>query len=455
MKVSQFTRYTKFEDGLVLYNTYSGSLGFVSKSKCQNEYQNIKRSIDEKMNHQSLDLIDYSEFFISNFCVDDDVDEINMVSEDYLYRCWDPRNIFFICVLNNFCNFNCQYCYENHNEREFSKESMDNLLNSIIAYNQHIKLSKIGVEWYGGEPLLSKDRIIYFTRELNAFCECNNISPVYAITTNGYDLLPEVVNEFLDLGINSFQITIDGDPNLHNKLRPLKNGDGTWDRIIENLKYMASLDKSFHVMIRVNYTYETLEHFDQLLDLIKINFDIDRFSIFFHGISDWGGSSSGNTMVIDDDKVKTYIACEMIERSINKGINITRLNTAFSRYGRVCYASIPNHFVVSADEKLRKCTFDMPEFDDFNCVGDISDAILSVNRIKSSNFETPKHYNDKCMKCDILPICMNMSCPKTNLHRENINCSIDRILIDKVYEAKYRLIKKGQFSTTRLTGILY
>jgi len=454
MKVSQFTRYTKYKDDLVVYNTYNGGVGVINQKSNPLEYSSVIKAIDEKMKNAKLFEDSFSKNFLNNFCVHDDADEINILSEDHLTRAWDPRNLFFICVINNFCNFKCNYCYEEHDKKEISQMTIDKLFEAIVNYHKNVKLNKIGIEWYGGEPLLSKDILIMFTNRLNKFCNENKVLPVYAITTNGYDLVPNVVDTFIDLGITSFQITIDGNENLHNRLRPLKNGGGTWSRITENLKYMASLRKNFHVMVRVNYTYETLEHYDELLDFMKDNFDNDRFSIFFHGISDWGGNSTDNATVVEDD-IKTYIACEMIERTIQKGINITRLNTAFSRYGKVCYASIPNHFVVSSDGKLRKCTFDMPKFDYYNCVGDINSGVIAINRDKSSNFETPKHYNETCLKCDILPVCMNMSCPKTNLYRELKDCTIDRVLIDKVYESKYRLIKSGNYSSTKLVGILY
>lgn len=454
MKVSQYTRYTKYGDDVIVYNTYNGALGSLNKNTATDEYNNVISAIDKKAECRALETKKYSQEFLSNFCVEDDVDEINVLAADYLARCWDPQNLYFICVVNNFCNFKCAYCYETHDKQQFSASALDNLYQAIVDYHSKVNLKKIGIEWYGGEPLLSKDLILSFTKKLNSFCKMNDIETIYAITTNGYELTSEVATEFVELGITSFQITIDGAEYLHNKLRPLKNGSGTWSKIIENLEHMKTLDKLFHVIIRVNYTYETLECFDEFLDYFESHFDSSRFSLFFHGISDWGGDSSDSEMIVDES-VKTYIACELIERTIKRGINVTRFNTAYSRYGRVCYASIPNHFVVSSDEKLRKCTFDMPEYDAFNCVGDISDGILNIDGFKLANFAAPKFYNQKCLQCDILPICMNMSCPKTNLHREDRECSMDKRLVDKVYEAKYRLAQDGNLSLTTLTGILY
>ena len=454
MKVSKFTRYTEYENDLIVYNTFNGGLGAINKQENPNEYDIIKSIIDQGHSVEDVEALNLNKDFLSNFCVADNVDEINMLSVDYLSRNWDPCNLYFICVVNNYCNFICNYCYESHDKKEFSTELLENLYSSIINYSQNYQLNKIGIEWYGGEPLLSKDKIVSFTKKLNEYCIKNNIAAAYAITTNGYELTPDVAKTFLEIGIKSFQITIDGNEELHNKLRPLKSGKGTWKQIMDNLKFMATLPDNFHVMIRVNYTFETLEHFDELLDFIDHNFDRDRFSIFFHGISDWGGKSKDNINVVDDG-INTFIACEMIERTIQKGINITRLNTAFSRYGKVCYASIPNHFVISSDGLARKCTFDMPQYDSFNHVGDINSGYLNIDRMKSCNFEAPKYFNKKCINCDILPICMNLSCPKTNLYDAEKECTIDRTLIDKVYEAKYRLLKNGKYTSTKLIGLLY
>ena len=59
------------------------------------------------------------------------------------------------------------------------------------------------------------------------------------IITNGLLLTPEVVDRLLPFGLNGIKITLDGDRDTHNRMRPLRGGQGTFDRIVENIRRVA------------------------------------------------------------------------------------------------------------------------------------------------------------------------------------------------------------------------
>ena len=50
---------------------------------------------------------------------------------------------------------------------------------------------------------------------------------------------PEVVDRLLPFGLSGVKITLDGDRDTHNRMRPLRGGQGTFDRIIENIRRVA------------------------------------------------------------------------------------------------------------------------------------------------------------------------------------------------------------------------
>ena len=43
----------------------------------------------------------------------------------------------------------------------------------------------------------------------------------------------------LPFGLNGIKITLDGDRDTHNRMRPLRGGQGTFDRIVENIRQVA------------------------------------------------------------------------------------------------------------------------------------------------------------------------------------------------------------------------
>ena len=52
-------------------------------------------------------------------------------------------------------------------------------------------------------------------------------------------LTEEVVDRLLPFGLKGVKITLDGDRETHNRMRPLRGGQGTFDRIIENMRRVA------------------------------------------------------------------------------------------------------------------------------------------------------------------------------------------------------------------------
>ena len=59
------------------------------------------------------------------------------------------------------------------------------------------------------------------------------------IITNGLLLSREMVERLNPLGLNGIKITLDGDRETHNRTRPLRGGQGTFDRIIPNTRDIA------------------------------------------------------------------------------------------------------------------------------------------------------------------------------------------------------------------------
>ena len=60
MKVSQYTRYTKYGDDVIVYNTYNGALGSLNKNTATDEYNNVISAIDKKAECRALETKKYS-----------------------------------------------------------------------------------------------------------------------------------------------------------------------------------------------------------------------------------------------------------------------------------------------------------------------------------------------------------------------------------------------------------
>lgn len=86
----------------------------------------------------------------------------------------------------------------------------------------------------------------------------------YTFVKDGYLLSEKNINILLKNKVKHIAITIDGLKKQHDSLRTLKNGGGTFDKIIENLKYIRDNVKTrtLSISLRSNLTIKALEHIE-------------------------------------------------------------------------------------------------------------------------------------------------------------------------------------------------
>jgi uncharacterized protein len=95
------------------------------------------------------------------------------------------------------------------------------------------------------------------------------------IITNGLLLTPEVVDRLVPFGLNGVKITLDGDRDTHNRMRPLRGGQGTFDRIIRNVRAVAHKTR---VAIGGNFDESSVDSYPALLDFLKEQDFADKLS---------------------------------------------------------------------------------------------------------------------------------------------------------------------------------
>src|SRR5204862_5629581 len=93
--------------------------------------------------------------------------------------------------------------------------------------------------FFGGAPLLNLPVMYYLAERLALAAKAFGVEQRITIITNGLLLSREIVDRLLPYGLKGVKITLDGDRDTHNRMRPLRGGQGTFDRIIENVKAVA------------------------------------------------------------------------------------------------------------------------------------------------------------------------------------------------------------------------
>jgi len=139
------------------------------------------------------------------------------------------------------CNLACSYCaysgkYENqrtHNDASMPLDMMKKAVDFIMSRSRNVK--EVALGWYGGEPLLyfeNLQKIVAYVKE-----EYEGRRVMHTMTTNG-TLFNDEILTFLQENNFNVSISWDGPKELHDQNRVFPDGSGSFDVIMENVKYI-------------------------------------------------------------------------------------------------------------------------------------------------------------------------------------------------------------------------
>jgi uncharacterized protein len=170
------------------------------------------------------------------------------------------------------CNFACDYCFQgdhgdyNKHADQMSLDDSARLADWIELRLDELKPKRLTITFFGGEPLLNIPVIYDQAERALAACQKRGVTLSLGIITNGLLLTEELVDRLLPYGLGYVKVTLDGDRDTHNKMRPLRGGQGTFDRIIENVRKVAG---KVRIAVGGNFDADSVESFPALLDFLK------------------------------------------------------------------------------------------------------------------------------------------------------------------------------------------
>ena len=169
------------------------------------------------------------------------------------------------------CNFACDYCIQgdhgdyNRNAAKMSLESAARVAGWIESRMDATAAGSFVLTLFGGEPLLNLPVAYYLSERLWAASQARGITMQINVITNGLLLTPEVVDRLLPCGLNVVKITLDGDRDTHNRMRPLRGGQGTFDKIIANIRKVAG---RCTISLGGNFDETSVASYPALLDFL-------------------------------------------------------------------------------------------------------------------------------------------------------------------------------------------
>lgn len=412
-KTSQYTYFIEDNSGsLRLYNSLRGSksLFIVNPLLKTKIYTILNDCASSKWNNDA----DFLKLYQNGFIVDEETNEIS-IGETTKNDVVNYPGLMLTIMPTEDCNFRCVYCYEDHKKGKMSKT----VQNSIIKFVQkNIRYyTELNVGWFGGEPLDALDVIENLSKRLIDICNVARKKYSAGMTTNGYNLDIDTFMLMQRLKVFDYQITIDSLKEIHDKYRCLKDGSGTFDKIVENIENIHKLSRrSYNIDIRTNFTAESIEVLPQYLEFCEKLFGNDsRFSLFVHLVGNWGGDS---VKAIDSKLISNSAYSELLREIISLKPNVSfRAHIRdLEPFHSKCYAALRNSYVIGSDGAIYKCTegFDMLE----NRIGyltETGDMVIDKTKHRKWLDIEKNAGNNGCLQCAYWGCCLNGPCPKAKI----------------------------------------
>lgn len=284
----------------------------------------------------------------------------------------------------------------------------------FIIRQSHLNTKANNIVFYGGEPLLSQNKILEVINALppNTF--------KYSLYTNGL-LLDQIDDEIL-CNLSYLIISIDGDKNKNDKFR----GKGTFGKVLENIAQIGPNFKG-ETVARLTVRLET-SIYNSLTPII------DRFDHYF-----WQHESSETLIGLESfqkqysDDLDKLILLWLDKMKNGKIINFIPFQSITSSlYFREKVSSLrcgcgKSYIFIDTDGNCYTCD-ELVDYDQFH-IGNIN------NNINFSDEHLYRNTINDCHNCESLNICGGRCIAAYIKYPEEkfrFYCSVTKLLINKI-----------------------
>lgn len=201
--------------------------------------------------------------------VPDNYDDVKQLQE--------PGVVKSMCLhVAHDCNLRCKYCFAATGDfcmgerkllsYEVGKKALDWLV------EKSGKRVHLEVDFFGGEPLMNFDvmkRLVEYGRSIEAE---KNKKFKFTTTTNCV-LMTEEIMDFFNKEMGNVVISMDGRPEVHDRMRPTVNGKGSYAIIAEKAKEFARRRGHQEYYVRGTYTGYNKDFANDVLFLADQGFE--------------------------------------------------------------------------------------------------------------------------------------------------------------------------------------
>jgi uncharacterized protein len=224
--------------------------------------------------------------------------------------------------LTNVCNLACTYCFAEGGDYGRITEAMgEHSIAWIFDFiqNNAAPEQRVRFEFFGGEPLANFGVIQKICERARGITERGGAEFVHRISTN-LTLMPQGIEDLVRAYRFIVSVSIDGGREVQDANRPSKNGKGSYDRIIRNLRRLRE-ECGDDITLVARMTIAAAEPClkDSVLDLWELDL-FDYFQIYPGVYPVKTGTKVPIALTLGDRKLSEPQSIQYINHFLQPGI---------------------------------------------------------------------------------------------------------------------------------------
>src|SRR6185503_7678284 len=347
---------------------------------------------------------------VGGYVINSEVDELQAVEATYKAARFDTRQMVLTIAPNMSCNFACDYCFQGLDKpKGMMTQDVHNAVVRLVRLASR-KIKRLGVAWYGGEPLIGIATIDGLSTEIMQICKAAGIQYSAMIVTNGYLMTAEVAKRLVAAQVETVQITLDGGQQDHDSRRILHSGRGTFDRIVENIAAVVD-ELPLRFSIRVNIDIRNAQGVAELIERLKSAglSNRENLSVYFAPVESMTKECSDCAAICLTKSAYGKIETELYEMAVAAGVSKPSYPRSFAG---ICGAIKPLGFVILPTGEVHKCWDTVSRKERaIGSILDLENLIYWYEHMKWLRWTPFAH--DACRACKLLPMCAGACAYKT------------------------------------------
>lgn len=204
-----------------------------------------------------------------NFLVPASLADRELLRRWFRSMCRNDRLLAILLVTTYHCNFECAYCYQETSASQRQRHTLR--LPSILEWMgravRRLRPTALNLTFFGGEPLLAMDVIERTCDYIHALPVPYHHQHRFDVVTNGYLLDADRRQRLYAHNVRTFQITLDGPPDVHDQRRFTTAGNGSFHTILHNIEGLVA-ERPANIKIRTNIDSQNVHRYPALLRIL-------------------------------------------------------------------------------------------------------------------------------------------------------------------------------------------